>query len=130
MYRVVSVGQMPFSEVLHTPSAWRTYRLAMGSKAERRAAREQVAAYHETELAELIEHVATAVDRLRAGEIGVHDVDELIHQYHRAARELWKFCWSNGGGAHVEIVAYTLDQMTSDGETISWWELGRSSRRG
>jgi hypothetical protein len=23
--------------------------------------------------------------------------DEVIHQYHRAARELWKFCWIPGG---------------------------------
>lgn len=102
----------------------------MGTKAERKAAREQVAAYHETELAGLIEHIATGVDRFRAGEIDIHDVDEIIHHYHRAARELWKFCWSNGGGAHAEVVAYALDRMTSDNETIDWWVQGGSSRRG
>jgi hypothetical protein len=35
----------------------------MGTKAERRAARERVGAYHEAQLAELIEHTAAAIDR-------------------------------------------------------------------
>jgi hypothetical protein len=41
----------------------------MGTKAERRAAREQVSAYHQAQLAELLSHVAAAIDRYRDGEI-------------------------------------------------------------
>ena len=77
----------------------------MGTKAERRAARAHVTAYHEARLGELIEYITAAVDRYRAGEIDAYDVDEAIHHYHRAARELWKFCWSGGGGTHTEIIA-------------------------
>ena len=94
----------------------------MGTKAERRAARERVAGYHEAHLDELIEHVAAAIDRHRVDEIDAYAVDETIHHYHRAARELWKFCWSGGGGTHIELVAGILDQMAGDGETINWWE--------
>jgi hypothetical protein len=98
------------------------YRLAMGTKAERRAAREAVAGYHEARLGELIGCVAVAIDRYRAGEVDAFTVDETIHHYHRAARELWKFCWSGGGGAHIEMIAHLLDRMTTDGEAIDWWE--------
>jgi len=71
---------------------------------------------------ELIEYITAAVDRYRTGEIDAHVVDETIHHYHQAARELWKFCWSSGGGTHIEIIAHLLDRMTTDGETINWWE--------
>ena len=40
----------------------------VGSKRERQADRALVAAYHEARLGELVEHVAGAVDRFRAGE--------------------------------------------------------------
>lgn len=95
---------------------------AMGSKTERQAARALVAAYHEARLADLIEHVAEALDRYRAGEVDTYAVDETIHHYHQAAQELWKFCWSGGVGANIEIVARTLEQLTEAGETVDWWE--------
>jgi hypothetical protein len=57
-----------------------------------------------------------------AGEIDAYDVDEAIHHYHRAARELWKFCWSGGGGTHTEIIAHVLDRMATDAESINWWD--------
>ncbi len=94
----------------------------MGTRAERRAARNSVSAYHEARLADLVERITTAVDRYRLGEIDVYAVDETIHHYHRAARELWKFCWSGGGGSHTEMIAGLLDRMATDGETIDWWE--------
>jgi hypothetical protein len=50
------------------------------AKARRRVARALVASYHEAELAGLVEHVAEAIERYRAGELDVHDVDELIHR--------------------------------------------------
>ena len=109
-----------------TPSAkgdgWWRYRQAVGTKAERRAAREQVSAYHEARLGELIEYVTAAFERYRAGELDAYDVDEAIHHYHRAARELWKFCWSGGGGTPTDIIADVLDRMATDGESINWWD--------
>lgn len=45
------------------------YRPIVATKAERRAARERVSAYHQAQLAELLSHVAAAIDRYRAGEI-------------------------------------------------------------
>lgn len=105
---------------------WRSV-LPVGTKAERRAARERVAAYHEAQLAELIGHVADAVDRYRAGEVDAYTVDETLHQYSRAARELWKFCWA-GSSVQVEFVAHTLDRLTEDGEAVAWWERGKPHR--
>lgn len=72
---------------------------AVGNKTERQAARALVAAYHEARLADLIEPVAEELDRYRAGEVDAYAVDETMHQYRRAAQELWKFCWSGGAGA-------------------------------
>jgi hypothetical protein len=94
----------------------------MGTKAERRAARERVDAYHHAQLAELLTHVAAAIDRYRAGEIGAQAADETIHHYHRAAGELWTFCFARGGGSHPEFIAGLLDRMAADAETIDWWE--------
>jgi len=101
---------------------WWLYRQAAGTKAERRAARAHATGYHEARLGELIEYITAAVDGYRAGEIDAYDVDEAIHHYHRAARELWKFCWSGGGGTHTDIIADVLDRMATDGESINWWD--------
>ena len=38
-------------------------------------------------------------------------VDEVIHRYKKAARELWKFCFLGGSGAYVETVAATLELL-------------------
>ena len=100
----------------------------VGSKTERQAARALVAAYHEARLADLIEHVAEELDRYRAGEVYAYAVDETIHQYHRPAQELWKFCWFGGVGANIEIVARTLEQLTEAGERVNWWERIPSHR--
>jgi hypothetical protein len=48
----------------------------MGTKAERRAARERVSAYHQAQLAGLLSHGAAAIDRYRDGETGACTVDE------------------------------------------------------
>src|ERR1700739_4390429 len=68
----------------------------MATKAERRAARERVSAYHESQLAGLLGHVGAEIDRYRAGEIDAYAADETLHHYHRAAAELWKFCFARG----------------------------------
>jgi hypothetical protein len=94
----------------------------VATNAERRAARERVSAYHQAQLAELLSHVGAAVDRYRTGEIDASAADERIHHYHRAAAELWKFCFARGGGTHAEFIADLLDRMTADAEAIDWWE--------
>ncbi len=101
----------------------------MGTKAERRAARERVSAYHQAQLAGLLSHVAAAIDRFRAGQIDAYAVDETIHHYHRAAAELWRFCFARGGGSHAEFIAGLLDRMTAGAETIDWWERATPQRR-
>jgi hypothetical protein len=101
----------------------------MGTKAERRAARERVSAYHQAQLADLLSHVAAAIDRYRDGEIDACTVDETIHHYHRAAGELWKFCFSPGGSSHTEFIAGVLDSMAADAETIDCWERATPRRQ-
>jgi hypothetical protein len=64
----------------------------MSNKSERRAAREVVAAYHEARLAELVERLGEAVDGFRAGELEAYRADQVIFQYSRASKELWRFC--------------------------------------
>jgi len=99
----------------------------IGTKSERRAAREKVAAYHEARLAELVERVGEAVDRHRAGDLDAFEVDEVIHQYHRAARKLWTFCELSG--SHAEITAHTIQHMADEGVAIDWWQRGEARRR-
>jgi hypothetical protein len=74
--------------------------------------------------------VAEAVNRFRAGEHSAYDVDEILHQYSRAAGELWKFCWLAGGGAGVERTARVLRDMAAEGDSIDWWQLGAARDRG
>ena len=112
-----------------TGHAGTRYGPSVGTKAERRAARKQVSAYHQSQLGELLSHVAAAIDRHRAGEIDAYAVDETIHCYHRAAAELWKFCFARAGGAHAEFIVGLLDRMTADAEAIDWWERATPRRR-
>ena len=92
----------------------------MSQKSDRRQAREAVAAYHEAKLAELVSHVAEAIDRFRGGKLEAVDVDEVLFQYSTAAKELWKFC--NIGD--VELTAGHLHE----GSPIDWWERGTPRR--
>ena len=96
------------------------------SKAERRAARAAVGAYHEAELARLIEHVREGLERYNAGELDAFELDELIHHYKRATQKLWSFCV--GGGAHVYSTARTLEWLREQGELPNWWEQATSRR--
>lgn len=97
------------------------------SRAERRAARARIGAYHETKLAELIEHVRQALARYDAGEIDVFDLDDVIHHYKRAARELWKFC--SGTGSDVLFAARTLDFWEAEEDFPDWWQAGAQNWR-
>lgn len=93
----------------------------MTAKPERRAAREAVAAYHRAQLALLVERVGVEIDRYRAGELDAFDVDQVIFQYSRAAKELWKFC----NLADVETAATFIREWPP----ADWWERGAPRKR-
>jgi hypothetical protein len=79
-----------------------------------------VAAYHEAKLSELVTHVAAAIDRFRDGDLDAFDVDRVLFQYSRAARELWKYC--NLG--NVEVTARYVHEAPTD-----WWAHGALKER-
>jgi hypothetical protein len=89
----------------------------VSQKSDRQQAREAVATYHEAELAELVARVAEAIDRFRSGELKAFEVDEVLFQYSRAAKELWKFC-------NIGDVQVTAGQLHG-APPIDWWERGR-----
>ena len=93
----------------------------MTAKSDRQAAREAVAAFHEAELAGLVAHVGSAVDGFRSGQMDAFDVDLVLFQYARAAKELWKFC----NLSDPEFVA----RLIRDRELMDWWELGAPRER-
>jgi len=71
-------------------------------------------------LADLIERVEKAVDRFRAEELNAFEVDQVIFQYSRAVKELWKFC-------NLSDAEFTASRV--DDSPIDWWELGAPRRR-
>lgn len=75
-----------------------------------------MADYHDVQLAELVSHVGAAIDRYRTGELDSFDVDRVLFQYSRAAKELWKFC----NYLQVEVAA----AMIREGAPTDWWERG------
>ena len=72
-------------------------RSAAGRREQRRADLALVTSYHEAQLAKLLERVQEGFRRFEAGEISAFELDDLIHNYKRAARELWKFCGDLSG---------------------------------
>jgi hypothetical protein len=80
-----------------------------------------VAAYHETELAALVERVGAAIDRFRDGDLDAFGVDQVLFLYSRAAKELWKFC--NLGDPGLTAI------MVRDGLAVDWWERGAPRKR-
>ncbi|MGH3480769.1 MAG: hypothetical protein ACRDQD_28555 [Nocardioidaceae bacterium] len=93
----------------------------MSTKSDRQAAREAVAAYHEARLADLIRRVGEAVDRFRAGDLDAFETDQIIFQYSRAAKELWKFC-------NLADVVFTAE-VIRERAPADWWERGAPKRQ-
>jgi hypothetical protein len=90
-------------------------------KAERQAARELVARYHQAELRKLLDHVRDGFARLDAGDIDEFELDQVIHQYKKAAAKLWSFCGTSGG--HWLQTANSLRYLENAGEPgRDWWE--------
>lgn len=79
--------------------------------------KEAVATFHDVQL---VDHVGQAIDRYRAGDLDASDMDQVMFQYSRAAKELWEFC----NLANVEVVPHAVrNQPPRD-----WWER-RAPRR-
>jgi hypothetical protein len=97
-------------------------------KAERRAAQELIATYHQTQLRALLDRVRAGFARFDAGDIDEFDLDGLIHHYKRSAAELWKFCGSSGG--QLLQAARTLSYLRERGEEPDWWNVGAPRRDG
>jgi len=95
--------------------------LLVSDRSERRAARSVVADYHHAQLGELVTRVGEAIDRYRTGELDAFDVDRVLFQYSRAAKELWKFC----NYLQVEIAAAVIREEAPD----DWWERGAPRER-
>lgn len=93
----------------------------VSSKSERRAARSLVAEYHDAQLSGLVTRVGDAVDRYRAGEMDAFDVDRVLFQYSRAAKELWKFC----NHLPPEVAAAIIREQPPN----DWWERGAPRER-
>jgi hypothetical protein len=55
----------------------------------------------------------------------VEQMDSALYQYHRAARELWKFYWAGGGASHLEFVASLIDDSATP---VDWWQRGTPRR--
>jgi hypothetical protein len=104
-------------------------RPAAGSWEQRQADLALVTSYHEAQLTKLLERVQEGFRRFAAGEIGAFKVDELIHHYKRAARELWKFC-GDLSGSGVRFTARALEQLGEDADSIDWWERGNRKNPG
>jgi hypothetical protein len=94
---------------------------SVSSKSERQAARALVADYHDAQLGALVDHVGEAVDRYRAGELDAFEVDRVLFQYSRAAKELWKFC----SNLQVEVAAALIGERAPS----DWWERGAPRER-
>jgi hypothetical protein len=97
------------------------------TKAQRRADREAVDAYHQAELARLLQHVRAAFARYDADEIDAFELDELMHHYKCATQKLWSACV--GGGGHVEGMARRIEWEAAQGEQTDWWALAGPRRR-
>ena len=88
----------------------------MTAKSERQAARETIAAYHQEQLGQLLAHVRDALDDFSAGHLDAFDVDRVLFQYSRAAKELWKFC-------NLDDVEFAAS-LVHESSIIDWWQRG------
>ena len=93
----------------------------MAGKSQRHTARSVVAGYHDEQLRQLVDHVGGGIDRYRAGELGAFEMDRILFQYSKAAKELWKFC----NTVDPEVAAV----MVTDQPSVDWWARGAPRER-
>ena len=94
-------------------------------KAERRAERELVAAYHQEELQKLLEHVRRGFEQMDAGEIDAFELDELIHRYKKAAAKLWSYCNSGRAQQTASVLRFLRERGDSPPD---WWQEAAPKR--
>lgn len=94
------------------------------TKQEKWRAREVVGRYHEQEQAVLIGRVRAAIERHDCGELTVFEVDDLIHQYHRASQKLWAYC----NRPNPVTLARIIEENPLGDEPADWWEAAAPRR--
>jgi hypothetical protein len=100
---------------------------SLNEKAKRSANWDFLVTYHQARLADLLDHVRAGFARFDAGEVDAFGLDEVIHRYQVAARELWKFC--SVSGAQVQSAVRTLELWQERGELPDWWQVAERRRR-
>lgn len=96
------------------------------TKAERRVARARLGAYHEAELAKLIDRIRDGLTCYDAGEIDAFELDELVHRYKRATQKLWSFCV--GSGSHAVTMVRALERAEQEDDLPNWWAAAEPRR--
>jgi hypothetical protein len=97
-----------------------------GEQTRRRDDVALVTSYHEAQLRTLLEHLRDGFRRYEEGGLDAFELDAVVHQYTRAARELWKFC-GDLSGSSAAFTARALRAMHEEAERVDWWERGRPS---
>ena len=88
--------------------------------------RDIVVAFHQEQLPGLLEHVRSGFMQLEAGEIDEFELDDLIHQYKKAATLLWAFC--EGGRGSVTEAASAIEYLRErEQRSPDWWSEGGTS---
>jgi hypothetical protein len=98
-----------------------------GQRAKRRADQAFLVTYHQARLAELLEHVREGFAEYDASRIDAFGLDDLVHRYTRAARELWKF--STVSGVQVEQAVRALEYAQERRESVDWWKAAERPDR-
>lgn len=84
-------------------------------------------AFHQEQLRVLLEHVRVGFMQLDEGGIDEFELDDLIHQYKKAATKLWAFC--GGGRGSVTEAANAIDYLQEQGQgPPDWWRQAAPRR--
>lgn len=79
-----------------------------------------MAGYHQEQLGQLLAHVDAALSDFRSGRLDAFEVDRVLFQYSRAAKELWKFC-------NLDDVEFAAS-LVHEHDPIDWWQRGAFRR--
>jgi hypothetical protein len=96
-------------------------------KAKRRANEATLLAYHQEQLADLLGHVRRGLTEFDSGRIDAFELDDIIHHYTLASRELWKFCAVSPSQAQTAV--WMLERWRVLGEERQWWKETERPRR-
>lgn len=80
-----------------------------------------MAAYHEAQLGQLVARAGDGIDGFRTEQLDAFEVDRILFQYSRAAKELWKFATLGD----AEFAANLILQRPP----IDWWQRGAPTKQ-